>query len=131
MFRNLHGEFFAAVGEQPSRRLGDGGQEDQEEHGGYGHDAEHPTPGGVFVRNFADDRVRGVGQEDTEDDIELDEADQASAHTRRRDLGGVDGRHHGGQAHADAAEEAEDHEEGDREGGRGRHRSVRSGDQGR
>ena len=76
------------------------------------------------MRDFADDRVRGVGQEDTEDDVELDEADQASAHAGGRDLCGVDGRHHGGQAHADAAEEAEDHEEGDRERGRGRHRSV-------
>ena len=125
MFRNLHGEFFAAVGEQPARRLGDSRQEDQEEDRRHGHDAEHPTPGGVLVCDLSDHRVRGVCQEDTEDDVELDETDQASAHTCGRDLGGVDGRHHGGQAHADTAEEAEDHKEGDRERGRGRHRSIR------
>ena len=60
----------------------------------------------------------------------LNEADQPSAHTGGRDLGGVDGCHPGGQAHADAAEESEDHEEGDREHGRGRHRSVCCGHQG-
>ena len=118
------------VGEQPTRRLGDGGQEDQEEDGGHGHDAEHPPPRGLLVRDLADNRVRGVGQEDTEDDIELDEADQPSAHACRSNFGGVDGRHHGGQAHANAAEEAEDHEEGDRERGRGRHRSIRCRHQG-
>ena len=122
---NLHGKFFAAVREQPARRLGDGGQEDQEEDRRNGHDAEHPPPGSLLVRDLADNSVRRVGQEDTEDDIELDEADQASAHTCGRDLGGVNGRHNGGQAHADAAEEAEDHEEGDRERRRGRHRSIR------
>ena len=127
---DLHGEFFAAVREQPARRLGDCGQEDQEEHGGHGHDAEHPPPGGLLVRDFADNSVRRVGQEDTEDDIELDEADQASTHACGCDLCGVDGRHHGGQAHADAAEETEDHKEGDRERGRGRHRPVRRSDQG-
>ena len=119
------------VGEQPTRRLGDGGQEDQEEDGGHRHDAEHPAPRGVFVRDFADDRVGGVGQEDTEDDVELDQADQASAHAGGGDFGGVDGSDHGGQADADAAQEAEDHEEGDREGGRGRNRAVSSCHQGR
>ena len=70
------------------------------------------------MRNFADDRVGGVGQEDTEDDVELDQADQASAHAGGGDFGGVNGSDHGGQADADAAQEAEHHEEGDRERGR-------------
>ena len=113
-----------AVRHEPARRLGDGEQQEEEDRRGDDHDAEHPPPGGLLVRDLADNRVRGVGQEDTEDDIELDEADQPSAHACRSDFGGVDGRHHGGQAHANAAEEAEDHEEGDRERGRGRHRSV-------
>ena len=70
------------------------------------------------MHNLADDRIRGVGQEDTEDDIELNEANQAPTHTSGRNLGRVDGGYHGGEAHADASEEAEQHEEGNRERGR-------------
>ena len=81
------------------------------------------------MHDLADDRVRGVGQEDTEDDIELDQADQAPAHAGGGDFGGVNGSDHGGQADADAAEEAEQHEEGDRERGCGHELSVRDGDQ--
>ena len=79
--------------------------------------------------DLADHRVGGVGQEDTEDDVELDQADQATTHASGRNLSGVDRRDHGRQAHANAAEETEHHEEGDREGGRGRHSSIRTCDQ--
>ena len=71
------------------------------------------------MHNLADDRVRGICQQDTEDDIELDQAHQASAHTGGGDFSSVDRCNHRGQADADAAEEAEQHEEGDRERRRG------------
>ena len=108
-----------SVGQQPARSLGDGGKENQEEQSGHGHDTEHPTPSNVFVHNFADDCIRGVGQENAEDDIELDQTHQASAHAGRRNFSGIDRCDHRRQADTDAPEEAEQHEEGNRERGRG------------
>ena len=74
------GAFLLSMSQEPARSLGHGGKEDEEEDGGDGHDAEHPAPRGFLVGDLADHRVGGVGQEDTEDDVELDQADQATTH---------------------------------------------------
>jgi len=58
-----------------------------------------------------DDRVGPVGEQDAEHDVELDQADQASAGRRGRYLGGVDGGTYRCRAHTDAAEEPKDHED--------------------
>ena len=58
----------------------------------------------------AEQGVGDEGDQDAEDDVELEHARQAPAMLGRRDLGDVERRGHGGDADAQAADEAGDHE---------------------
>ena len=100
-----------AFGHEPAWRFGNRHQEHEEQHRRDDHHAEHPTPRDLrVVDDLSDDVVRQIGHEDAEDDVELDEADEAAADPRWGDFRCVDRRAHRRQADADAADEAEDHE---------------------
>ena len=57
-----------------------------------------------------DDGVGEIGEEDSDDDVDLEEADETSAPLGGGELGDVDGAEDGGAADAEAAEEAKEDE---------------------
>ena len=56
---------------------------------------------------LGDDVVGGVGEEDADDDVDLEEADEASAQLGGSELGEIDGAEDRGAADAESADEAE------------------------
>jgi hypothetical protein len=72
--------------------------------------AQHPAPGHVLVHVLPDQVVGYVRDEDTEHDVELEHPGQPPPQAGRGDLGDVEGRGHGRGPHAQAADEAREHE---------------------
>ena len=59
-----------------------------------------------------DEVVRQVGEQDSDDDVDLEQSDHSSAPLGRREFGDVDRAEHGRAADAESADEAEDHQQG-------------------
>ena len=81
---------------------------------------------------LGDEPVDDLGGQDADDDGQLVDRDEPAPHLRRRDLGDVHRREVRGQADADAADEAEDDEDGEirgqgRSDGRDGEEAVRPG----
>jgi hypothetical protein len=104
---DFEGLFDAEFGDGPAGAAGDAEEEDEEEQSGDGGDAELDAPLGGSEVEQADDEVRGVGEEDADDDIDLEGADHASAPLGGGQLRNVDGTEDGAGTDAESAEEAE------------------------
>ncbi len=65
--------------DQPARTARNDEQHDEKEHGGDAGDTEHPAPVIHAEVPAADEGVGDVGEQDADDDIHLEEADQAAA----------------------------------------------------
>jgi hypothetical protein len=98
----------AFSGEQPARTLRQGEAHQRVEQRWNGLHAEHPPP--RMLTDAAEKVVRQKGHEDAKDDVELKHACEAPATIRRRNLGDVERRGHGGNAHAETADKACDDE---------------------
>ncbi len=106
--QNVQGLGFAVHHDQPARAARDEEEHEQEEQGGDAGDAELPAPLGQAELEAAEEEIGGVGEQDADDDVGLEDADEASAPLGRGDLGDVHGPEHGGAADGDAADEAEE-----------------------
>ena len=120
---DLAGLLDEAAADQPARALRDAEEGDEEEQRGQGGDAQFPAPLFGAEAQGADHVVGEVRDQDSGHDIELEEADEASAFGGGRDLGDIHGADDGRSADGEAAEEAEPDEgvpvpgEGASEGG--------------
>src|SRR5690348_7236311 len=95
---------------QPARAARNAKQQEEENDGGNGGDAEHPAPAGRSELRQADQVVRKIRQQNAEDHAELEEANQAAAQPSGRDFRNIHGAEHRGAANAQAADEAERHQ---------------------
>jgi len=105
------GAGFVAPQHEVTGRFGDEHEEQEEREGGNGAGGEHVAPAdlvepGIAVADTGNAVVDEIDDEHAEDDGELVPSDEIAADFGGRNLGDVHGRKHGGQAHADAAEDA-------------------------
>lgn len=90
--------------------MGYGVEQDEEEGGREDSDAELETPLDGSGVERGDDGIGEVGEENADDDVDLKEADEASAPFGGGELGDVDRAEDRGAADAEASEEAEEEE---------------------
>ena len=132
------GAALVALREQVAGRLGQTERDHAVEHGRHDADEEHPAPrleaeqqllrGAVGAVEAGEERVGEQGGEDAERDRELLQRAETAAHVRRHDLRDVGGRDDGGDADAEAADHAPDHEVDDAEGEAGAERADQEED---
>src|ERR1700733_671369 len=106
------GERFVQAGlrDQPARAARDDKEGDEKKHRRDGGDAEHPSPLQGAKMPAADDGIRHIGEQDADDDVDLEESDQAAAPVWRRNLRDVHRAENGGATDTEAAEEAKEDE---------------------
>jgi len=92
--------------------VGDGEEKRQEENGGEDTDADLETPLDGSELEVGDDGVRQIGEKDADDDVDLEEADEAASPFGGCKFRDVDGAEDGGAADAEASDEAEEEEAG-------------------
>jgi hypothetical protein len=94
--------------QQPARAFGKTQAKSGIDHRRKRRDPKHPAPG-IFP-NSPQQIIREKGDDNAKDDVELEQPRQPSAISGRRDLGNVERRSHGGDADAEAANEARGNE---------------------
>ncbi len=92
---------------QPARAARNPVQHYQEEQGRESGNAQLPAPFGAAERKLPQQVVGQIGQQNSRDHVELEEAHQPPAPLGRRNLGDVHGPQNGGAADAQPADEAE------------------------
>src|ERR1022692_1362477 len=92
--KNLAGLLDETAADQPARALRDAEEVKEEEQRGQGGHAEFPAPLFGAETHGADHVVRQVRDQNPRDDIELEEADEASAFGGGRNLGDIHGADH-------------------------------------
>ena len=108
--KNISSFVNAAFLGEPARTARNAKKHGQEEDGRQSRDAELPAPFGGSKLKSSDDVVREIGEKDSEDDVELEKADEAAAPLRGRNFGDVHRAQDGRTADAEAADEAKNHE---------------------
>ena len=108
IWRTSAGFVDAVLRDEPARAARDAKEQARKSAAGTAGDAELPAPrASAQVHQAGDDVVGEVGEQDSDDDVDLEEADQAAAPFSRGELGDVDRAEDGGAADAEAADEAE------------------------
>ncbi len=90
--------------------MGDGVEQGEEEEGGKDSDAELEAPLDGSGVERGDDGVGEIGEEDSDDDVDLEESDESPAPPGGGELGDVDGAEDGGAADPESSDEAEEEE---------------------
>src|SRR5215469_7339832 len=106
LLKNLAGFVDAVLRDQPARTGRNSKEQDKEEGRREGSDSQLPAPLARAQIQDTDDVVGEIGEQNTDDDVDLEHADEAAAHFSWSEFRDIDRSENRGTTDADAADEA-------------------------